>query len=103
MYIHNFICRLAKHEEDSYKYTNAFTTADERSVMKLKDVYRHMQHNSRAEAGRAHRKLYRDAAVKLADHGMVKYTVAIRIIISCIEFIILSAKYIQSIYSDNFC
>ena len=41
--------------------------------MKLKDVYRHMQHNNRTEAGRAHRKLYREAPLQLADHGMVNY------------------------------
>ena len=89
-----YLCRLTKHEEDSYKYTNAFTTADEGSVMKLKDVYRHMQHNSRAEAGRTHRKLYRDAALQLAEHGMVKYSVVICIFISYVG-LILRTKYIQ--------
>ena len=39
--------------------------------MKLKDVYRHMQHNNRTEAARAHRRIYHEATLQLADHGMV--------------------------------
>lgn len=64
---------MTRHEEDSFKFTNAFTTADEGSVMKLKEIYRHIQHNNRPEAARAHRKLYKEVVLRLADHGMVKY------------------------------
>lgn len=43
-------------EEKSYKLTNAFTTADEGSVLDISKRYRHLQHNKRSAAVRAIKK-----------------------------------------------
>ena len=67
------MCRLTKSEEEYFALTNDFTTADEGSVIKLRNEYRHMQHNLRAAAMREHKKLYDDITLSLADHCMVIY------------------------------
>ena len=66
-------CRLTKCEDEQFALTNNFTTADEGSVIKLRDEYRHMQHNLRAAAMREHKKLYDNIPLSLADHCMVIY------------------------------
>ena len=68
VFIHTY--RLAKAEDEQFALTNDFTTADEGSTIKLRDMYRHMQHNFRATALRDHKKLY-DKNLVLADHCMV--------------------------------
>ena len=68
VFIHTY--RLAKAEDEQFALTNDFTTADEGSTIKLRDMYRHMQHNFRATALRDHKKLY-DKIIVLADHCMV--------------------------------
>jgi len=45
-------------EEDSYKFTNAFTTADENSPLGISKRYRHLQQNMRASAVRASKGVY---------------------------------------------
>ena len=65
------IHRLTKGEDEKFALTNDFTTADEGSIIKLRDTYRHMQHNLRAAAVREHKKLYDDIPLSLADHCMV--------------------------------
>ena len=67
------MCRLTKSEEEYFALTNNFTTGDEGSVIKLRDEYRHMQHNLWAAAMREHKKLYDDIPLLLADHCMVIY------------------------------
>ena len=66
-----YVFRLLKSEEEHFALTNKFTTADEGSVVKLRDAYRHMQHNLRAAAVREHKKLYGDISLSLADQSMV--------------------------------
>ena len=58
-------------EEESFAFTNIFTTAGEGSIMDLQTVYRHMQHNVRSAAARAHKKIHPDIPLQLSDHGMV--------------------------------
>ena len=66
------MCRLTKSKDEHFALTNDFTTtADEGSVIKLRDEYRYMQHNLRAAAMREHKKLYDDISLSLADHCMV--------------------------------
>ena len=65
--------RLGEAKDEQFALTSDFTTADERSAVKLRDMYRHMQHNLRATALRDHKKLYDDIPLLLiqADHCMV--------------------------------
>ena len=68
------MCRLTKSKDEYFALTNDFTTtADEGSVIKLRDEYRHVQHNLRAAAMKEHKKLYDDIPLPLADHSMVIY------------------------------
>ena len=68
-----FVFRCIEAEEESFKFTNAFSTAGEGSVMHLRTVYRHMQHNVRSAAIRAHKKVFPNIPLHLSDHGMVWY------------------------------
>ena len=60
-------------EEESFAFTNTFSTAGEGSVFDLQNVYRHMQHNVRAAAVRAHKRSNPNITLQLSDHGMVNY------------------------------
>ena len=53
------IIRKLEDEEESYKFTNAFTSAGEGSVLDISKRYRHLQHNMRASAVRASKKVYK--------------------------------------------
>ena len=67
-----FFVRLLQMEEKRFKLTNAFTTVDSRSPLKISEEYRHMQQHVRAAAARAHRKLYKNCnPVPFHDHTMV--------------------------------
>ena len=59
-------------EEQSFKFTNAFTTADEGSVIKLRDTYRSLQTNGRPAANRDHKKAYKGITYPIVDHTMVR-------------------------------
>ena len=65
------LCRLTKLEEQSFSFTNAFTTAGEGSVIKLRDTYRNLQANTRPAANRAHKKKYKGIEFPVAEHTMV--------------------------------
>ena len=52
-------------------FTNAFTTAGEGSVIKLRDTYRNVQANTRPAANRAHKKVYKDIEFPSAEYTMV--------------------------------
>lgn len=67
MHVHSY------REEDWFALTNAFTTADEGSVIKLRDKYRHLQQNVRAAAMREHKRFYDGVTLPLADHCMVTH------------------------------
>ena len=59
-------------EEDSFKLTNAFTTVDSRSPIKISEEYRHIQHHDRTAAARAHKKLNSGyGPVPFHEHTMV--------------------------------
>ena len=58
-------------EEQSFSFTNAFTTAGEGSVIKLRDTYRNLQANTRPAANRAHKKVYKGIELPIAEHTMV--------------------------------
>ena len=63
---------LLKHEEKSFKFTNAFTSAGEGSVLDMSKRYRHLQHNKRAAAARALKKAHKiDARDHLCNQIMV--------------------------------
>lgn len=70
------IYRCIKAEEESFAYTNAFSTTGKGSVFDLQGVYRHMQHNVRPAAVRQHKKIYPNIPLQLCDHGMVCMTQA---------------------------
>ena len=53
------VIRQLEDEEESYKFTNAFTLAGEGSVLDISKRYRHLQHNMRASAVRASKKVYK--------------------------------------------
>ena len=64
---------LLKYEEKSFKYTNAFTSAGEGSVLEISKRYRHLQHNKRAAAARALKRVHKiDVRDHLCDHIMVR-------------------------------
>ena len=63
--------RLTKLEERSFAFTNAFTTAGEGSVIKLRDMYRNLQSNTRPAANRAHKRVYKGIDLPIAEHTMV--------------------------------
>ena len=65
------IRRFIQAEEESFAFTNAFSSACEGSVFGLQNVYRHMQRNVRSAAVRAHKKMYPDTPLELSHHGMV--------------------------------
>ena len=65
------LCRLTALEEESFKFTNAFTTADEGSVIKLRDTYRNLQTNGRPAANHAHKKAYKEIPSPILNHTMV--------------------------------
>ena len=50
--------RKLEDEEESYKFTNAFTSAGEGSVLEISKRYRHLQHNMRESAIRASKQVY---------------------------------------------
>jgi len=54
-----YSCRLLTVEEDTYKFTNALTSADDNSVLGISKRYRHVQHNMRATAIRASKGVYK--------------------------------------------
>ena len=56
------VIRKLEDEEESYKFTNAFTSAGEGSVLDISKRYRHLQHNMRASAVRASKQVYKDSA-----------------------------------------
>ena len=56
------IIRKLEDEEESYKFTNAFTSAGEGSVLDISKRYRHLQHNMRASAVRASKQVYKVSA-----------------------------------------
>lgn len=63
---------LLKYEEKSFKFTNAFTSAGEGSVLDISKRYRHLQHNKRAAAARAIKKVHKiDAREHLCTQIMV--------------------------------
>ena len=63
---------LLKYEEKSFKYTNAFTSAGEGSVLEMSKRYRHLQHNKRAAAAQALKRVHKiDVRDHLCDHIMV--------------------------------
>ena len=66
-----FIRRCIQAEEESFAFTNTFSTACEGSVFNLQNVYRHMQHNIRSAAVRAHKKKHPNIPLQLSYHGMV--------------------------------
>lgn len=69
--IYDHVYRCIEAEEESFAYTNSFSTAGEGSVLHLQAVYRHMQHNVRSAAVRAHKKVFPNIPLQLSDHGMV--------------------------------
>ena len=72
LYVHTFVThRCIEAEEESFAFTNSFSTAGEGSVLHLQTVYRHMQHNVRSAAVRAHKKVFPNIPLQLSDHGMV--------------------------------
>ena len=77
MYMHSgnlciYYFSLLKYEEKSFKYTNAFTSAGEGSVLDMSKRYRHLQHNKRAAAARALKKAYKiEARDHICDQIMV--------------------------------
>ena len=63
---------LLRYEEKSFKFTNAFTSAGEGSVLDISKRYRHLQHNKRAAAARAIKKVHKiDARERLCKQIMV--------------------------------
>ena len=63
---------MLRYEEKSFKFTNAFTSAGEGSVLDISKRYRHLQHNKRAAAARAIKKVYKiDAREHLCKQVMV--------------------------------
>ena len=65
---------MLKYEEKSFKFTNAFTSAGEGSVLDMSKRYRHIQHNKRAAAARAIKKVNKiDAREHLCGQIMVCY------------------------------
>lgn len=72
MFVFLYKRRLLEHEEKSFKFTNAFTSAGEGSVLDISKRYRHLQHNRRAAAARTIKKVYKTNARKpLCDQIMV--------------------------------
>ena len=77
--MHNCVCicfykffSLLRYEEKSFKFTNAFTSAGEGSVLDISKRYRHLQHNKRAAAARAIKKVHKiDAREHLCTQIMV--------------------------------
>ena len=64
--------RLAQTDEDSFKVTNAFTTVDDRSPLKMSEEYKHIQRHIRTAAARAHKKIYKNyGPVPFHEHTMV--------------------------------
>ena len=57
--------RLGEAEDERFALTNDFTTADEGGAVKMRDMYRHMQHNLRAVALRDHKESYDDIPLLL--------------------------------------
>ena len=71
-YLHNYYISLLKYEERSFRFTNAFTSAGEGSVLEISKRYRHLQHNKRAAAARALKKVQNiDARDYLCNQIMV--------------------------------
>ena len=59
-------------EEKKFKLTNAFTTADSRSPLKISEDYRYIQQHYRAAAVRAHKKMHgKCSPVPFHEHTMV--------------------------------
>ena len=83
--------RLTKLEERSFAFTNAFTTADEGSVIKLRDTYRNLQANARPAANRAHKKVYKGIDLPIAEHTMV--------LIDCMYVCMCLCIYVRIVYS----
>ena len=55
---YNYVsCSLSKIEERNFKFTNAFTSAGEGSVLDISNRYRHLQHNNRPASVRAMKKI----------------------------------------------
>ena len=74
------VIRKLEDEEESYKFTNAFTSAGEGSVLDISKRYRHLQHNMRASAVRASKQVYKGSAkrffcqqtmVSNSSHGII--------------------------------
>ena len=62
-------------EEKNFKLTNAFTTADSRSPLKISEDYRYIQQHYRAAAARAHKKMHGkcySSPVPFHEHTMVR-------------------------------
>ena len=84
--------RLTKLEERSFAFTNAFTTAGEGSVIKLRDTYRNLQANARPAANRAHKKVYKGIDLPIAEHTMV--------LTDCIYVCLyVLCMYVRTVYS----
>jgi len=69
-YVHTFH-RLNQLEEQSFAFTNAFTTAGEGSVIELRKTYSNMQTNYRPAANREHKKFYKGTPFPILHHTMV--------------------------------
>ena len=66
--------RKLEDEEESYKFTNAFTSAGEGSVLDIAKRYRHLQHNMRASAVRASKEVYKIPAKEFfCSQSLVSY------------------------------
>ena len=66
--------RKLEDEEESYKFTNAFTSAGEGSVLDIAKRYRQLQHNMRASAVRASKKVYKIPAKEFfCSQSLVSY------------------------------
>ena len=75
MYASVNLFSLLRYEEKSFKFTNAFTSAGEGSVLDISKRYRHLQHNKRAAAARAIKRVQRnDAREHLCKQIMVCFT-----------------------------
>ncbi|XP_065908348.1 uncharacterized protein [Dysidea avara] len=81
-------------EEESFKFTNSFTTADSRSPLMLGQEYRYIQHNIRPAAGRAHRRAYNNSKpVPFEEHTMLAYEEAKKLVSATFE------QYLNSLFN----
>lgn len=83
-----FYIRKLEDEEESYKFTNAFTSAGEGSVLDISKRYRQLQHNMRASAVRASKKLYKDSAKTF----FCSQTMVSMYVHNCVELNVYSSK-----------